>query len=695
MNDDHKTKAELIKELEALRQQVAHIEEAGSNSRYAEEVHKESQKRYRALFENSPLGLWEFNPDGTTIYMNQAMCAMLEIESPEDLNGKTYHSFFTPQSLETMAKEQAKRYQGVASSYEVEIIGKKGGKRKVLLQGTLVSSSEEELKSLIGIFIDITERSLAVENLRKWAYIFEYADWGVGIVGAEGMTLVLMNPAFARMHGYTEEELIGRPITEVFAPEYRYDVPEQIWMADEKNHYIIESKHIRKDGTVFPVQIDVTVVKDKEGRVQFRAVHVQDITIRKRAEKALIQSEERYRTILDNTQEGYFEVDLAGNFTFVNDAECNDLGYTREELVGMNYKQYTDETAAKRLYKLFNRVFRTGEQIRAFDGEFIKKDGTKGFNQVSVSLIRNKEGKPVGFRGLSRDITERKQAEELLLASEARLKAQYQGSPIPTFTWQKKGENFELVDYNNAAKVATKGEALKFLGKTANEMYQDRLEILQDIHRCFTKKEIIKKELRSQHFMPCRTIVVTYIFVPPDFIMVHTEDITERKEAEEALKTLSLKDDLTGLYNRRGFFTLAEQSLKTAQRMGTEMVLIFGDLDNLKGINDTFGHKEGDRALVDTSKILKKTFRESDIIARIGGDEFVILAMNSVETTAEKLINRFEQVLNDYPLQTKRPYTLSLSLGLAFFDPKNPCSIDVLITQADKIMYENKQKKGR
>jgi len=172
------------------------------------------------------------------------------------------------------------------------------------------------------------------------------------------------------------------------------------------------------------------------------------------------------------------------------------------------------------------------------------------------------------------------------------------------------------------------------------------------------------------------------------------KDITERKQAEEALNILSFKDDLTGLFNRRGFFTLAEQGLKTAQRMGTEMLLIFGDLDNLKGINDTFGHTEGDQALVDTSQILKETFRESDIIARIGGDEFVILAMNSFGTSAEKLIDRFEQVLNDHPLQTKRPYKLSMSFGIACFDPQKPCSINVLIAQADKVMFENKQKKS-
>ncbi len=170
-------------------------------------------------------------------------------------------------------------------------------------------------------------------------------------------------------------------------------------------------------------------------------------------------------------------------------------------------------------------------------------------------------------------------------------------------------------------------------------------------------------------------------------------DVTERKRAEETLKALSLKDDLTGLYNRRGFFALAEQGLKAAQRMGKEMLLIYGDLDNFKGINDAIGHQEGDQALIDISHILKETFRESDIISRLGGDEFVILAMNNIEDAAEILINRFEKVLSDHDLQRKRPYRLSMSLGIVNFDPQSPCSIDDLLAQADKMMYENKQKR--
>jgi PAS domain S-box-containing protein len=132
---------------------------------------------------------------------------------------------------------------------------------------------------------------------------------------------------------------------------------------------------------------------------------------RRRAEEALRRSEERYRTIVENIQDGYLEVDLVGNFTFVNQSECRNLGYTSEELIGMTYRQYTDGTTAKKLYQTFNGVFRTGIPVKILDVEVIRKDGTKAFNEISVSLIKDSEGKPIGFRGISRDVTERKRME--------------------------------------------------------------------------------------------------------------------------------------------------------------------------------------------------------------------------------------------------------------------------------------------
>jgi PAS domain S-box-containing protein len=135
---------------------------------------------------------------------------------------------------------------------------------------------------------------------------------------------------------------------------------------------------------------------------------------RKRAEEALRESEDKYRTVLENIEDGYYEVDLAGNFTFSNDSMCRILGYPKEELMGMNDRQYTDKENAKKVFQAFNKVYRTGEPRRECDWEIIRKDGTKKYVDASVSLRRDSSGKPIGFRGIVRDITERKRAEKAL-----------------------------------------------------------------------------------------------------------------------------------------------------------------------------------------------------------------------------------------------------------------------------------------
>jgi len=137
-----------------------------------------------------------------------------------------------------------------------------------------------------------------------------------------------------------------------------------------------------------------------------------DIIERAQSEEELRESEERYRTILDNIEYGYFEVDIAGNFTFFNDPLCIILGYSRDEMMGMNNRQYMDKEHAKKVYQAFNRVYTTGEPYIAFDWEIVRKDGAKRFVESSVSLIRDSKGEGIGFRGIGRDITERKRAEE-------------------------------------------------------------------------------------------------------------------------------------------------------------------------------------------------------------------------------------------------------------------------------------------
>ena len=173
------------------------------------------------------------------------------------------------------------------------------------------------------------------------------------------------------------------------------------------------------------------------------------------------------------------------------------------------------------------------------------------------------------------------------------------------------------------------------------------------------------------------------------------EDVTERTRMEEALRVLSLRDELTGLYNRRGFLTLAEQQLKVADRVKKGMLLIFADLDGMKQINDTLGHPEGDRALIDVGYVLKKTFRESDIIARFGGDEFVVLSLETPESSADVLTDRLTEHMTYHNKYENRPYKLSVSTGIARYDPENPLSLHDLLIKADRMMYENKKDKKR
>ena len=164
-------------------------------------------------------------------------------------------------------------------------------------------------------------------------------------------------------------------------------------------------------------------------------------------------------------------------------------------------------------------------------------------------------------------------------------------------------------------------------------------------------------------------------------------------KVQEKLLKMSVTDELTGLYNRRGFFALIEQQLKLSNRQKNVLYLLFADLDNLKVINDAYGHEAGDQVLIETAKILRDTFRDSDIIARIGGDEFIIVPVGTTEDETAIATARLRQNVVLYNVEKKRPYALSISVGIAKFDSNFPCSVDELLRQADKSMYAQKMLK--
>lgn len=167
-------------------------------------------------------------------------------------------------------------------------------------------------------------------------------------------------------------------------------------------------------------------------------------------------------------------------------------------------------------------------------------------------------------------------------------------------------------------------------------------------------------------------------------------DITARKEAEAALKAQAIRDELTGLHNRRGFLVLAEQKLLAAGRSGVTCVLLYMDMDGFKSINDDLGHPAGDAALIEVAQILRSTFRSSDVVARIGGDEFVVLARCDAESE-EAMRERLGANVDEANARSTRSHALSLSIGAATWDPADAISLEALMAEADTAMLEAKR----
>ncbi len=205
-----------------------------------------------------------------------------------------------------------------------------------------------------------------------------------------------------------------------------------------------------------------------------------------------------------------------------------------------------------------------------------------------------------------------------------------------------------------------------------------------------TEIEIINKENESIT-VEMRVVEIEWDNEPA--YLLSLRDISELVRLREELRTMSMHDELTGLYNRRGFLALGNQQLKLCRRSKRNLFLIYMDMDDLKIINDLFGHTMGDNVLKEAADVLRNSFRESDIIARIGGDEFAVLALESQDTNSKKLRNRLKRNFDLKNKEKNRCYPLSLSIGIKRYNKESHYTVEDLITPADILMYREKRKK--
>ncbi len=265
--------------------------------------------------------------------------------------------------------------------------------------------------------IELKAEEILREKEELYRTIFENTGTAT-IIFEEDATITLANAKFAELAGYTRDEIENKKKWTEFVVEEdlemmktRYRLRRFDSSATPESY---EIRAIDRHDGIRNILLTVDTIPAKNQCI----ASLLDITENKRAEEELRLNEEKYRSVLKDIQEGYFEVDLSGNFTFFNDSLCRYFDCSREELMGMNYRQYTDNEHSKKLFQAFNKVYNSGEPIEGFNWQVIRKDGTKRYIEASVSLRKDSSGKPTGFRGIARDVTERKIAEEELRKSD-------------------------------------------------------------------------------------------------------------------------------------------------------------------------------------------------------------------------------------------------------------------------------------
>jgi len=294
---------------------------------------------------------------------------------------------------------------------EYRLVRPDGSIRWIWDRGFPVRDESGQIYRVAGIAQDITERKRAEEAISYQASLLQNVSDAIIATDLE-LRITSWNKAAEQIYGWKEDEVIGNMLDDVCKTEFLSETQQEAQkrLLDE-GYWRGDFLQKRKDDESLHIMATVSWVRDSSGNPIGGVTVNRDITERKRAEDTLRESEEKYRTILENIEDSYFEVDIAGNFTFFNNPLCRLLGYSEDELMGMNNRQYMDDVNAKALCQTFNAVYRTGKPARAFDWEVIRKDGTTRFVEASVSLLRDSTGEPAGFRGVVRDVTERKRAE--------------------------------------------------------------------------------------------------------------------------------------------------------------------------------------------------------------------------------------------------------------------------------------------
>jgi len=650
---------------------------------------KESEQKYRSIFENIVEGIFQITLDGKLLSVNPSFAIMHGYNSPEemlkDIN-KLKQIFDEPEEFSKIKRILEEK--DFLKWYEIKSKKRDGSVFWTSMNVHTVRNDKDEILYFEGTLENINERKKVEETLdrerKTYSNILKNAPYGIILIDKKG-NFQYVNPEFINITEYTLEEVpTGRIWFEKAFPDedLRKDAI-KTW----KENINIKKGNLEK--------IYRIVCKNKEVKeIEFKVATTEsgetvtmllDVTERRKAE-------ELFRTLANNSPVGVYILEKE-KIKFVNNYFKNITGFSDEELIDKNpLNMVYPEDRKMIIYETYKML--KGQRKNPFEFRIITKNGEVKWilqNIVTVQYM----GKNVALASFL-DITDAKKIELMLKESEERYRILTERSPVGVYLIQDELFRYvnqifsEIVNYKPEEiinKLSLKDFAEDFEGKPLDQIIKD----LRDERSGIRLEISIRRKDGGRRYCEMHGSRIIYNGRPA--VLGTLIDVTEKKQMEEKLKYLSITDELTGVYNRRGFFTVSEQQFKIAKRLEKNMVLFYLDLDDLKWINDNLGHKEGDNAIVAFVGILKNAFRESDIIGRLGGDEFAILALSTGFDKPQLIIKRLNNLIDKYNERDKKPYKLSFSVGFVRYNPHTNQSLEELISIADDLMYLEKKRK--
>ncbi len=515
---------------------------------------------------------------------------------------------------------------------------------------------------------------------------------GAGIFRCESV-----NRSYSSVTGLSEADVIGRRPEEFLPPAAAEFVLQRYREAIDVGEVLKYSEDILLPAGRVVFETVLTPIMDSSGQCTHLLGAMRDISDRTFAEEALRESESRYRQLFESNGSIQFLVNAdTGRILDANPAAERFYGWTREQFQMMNASDIADISDEEWI--------QYATRVAVGDGTVaVREHRTASGERRTVEVFANIfiTGTTRVFHSIVHDISDRLRAQEEMRNSEARFRSAVDNGP-DLFTVLDTIRNadgaiidFRIVEVNARTGTAFGVDPARMIGRSFDELlpYSANAALLKSLVAVAETGEAAESEVQprvgplAEKWLSCQIVALGR------GVAITARDVTDRRRAEDELRVLSEVDALTGLLNRRGFETIAAKHLKSAEHSTKSSYLFYFDMNGFKAINDTWGHAIGDEALVKMAEVLRQTFRERDIIARTGGDEFVALALSCGDVT-NSVLTRLQTELaqqNSRNILAGDGYILETAVGMARFNPEAPRSLAALLAMADRELYEDKR----